>query len=518
MFFFRSSYKCNWLAHFTFLIMISILYNWIYNYNFISLWGNDNILFISRNAIITYIITYAFYQTIAINRLLFSITTPIIFLLSSLSSYFINHYKMTNLSAQSIAFAAESNLEEASAFIGQDLITRVLTGLVISIVIICVYNRSRLQCKTWTKLKLILMSAIVSVSLALYYEFPSPLPLPFGIFEATLTYAKEQQRFKEMSQAKTDISNAGDLAQEGNEDITVILIIGESARSDHFHINGYPRGTSPNIEKLGVLSFKDVTSCGVSTRESVPCMMTRATPDDLDPSIGEKSFISVFKRLGFYTAWISNQRVMGDNDTPITSIAREAEYVYFGNKGSEFIYTKLLDEDLLETLDTCLNQPVPRKMIVLHTVGSHWFYENHYTDAFRLYTPVCTQKEPGNCTHEELINSYDNTILYTDHFIKDVIDRVSSTNSIVFYLSDHGESLGEEGRFGHGQAGGFLEQKKIPFLVWPSNRYMIENAEKLESLKAHLNSPLTHDNLFHSILDCAGIHSSIIDPGLSICR
>lgn len=463
-------------------------------------------------------ITYALYQTISINMKLFSIALPFIFFVSAVASHFIQRFKMVNINAQAIACAKESNLEEISGLIGQGLITNVLVGLALSMVILYIYNKSWSQCRTSTKIRTIALSAIVTILFALYSEFPSPLPLPFGLFEATFTYAREQNRFKNMSRNKQDISLVGTLSQEGNEDITVVLIIGESARPDHFHINGYARETSPNLERIGVISFGDVTSCGVTTRESVPCMMTRATSNHWDPSIEETSLVSVFRRLGFHTAWISNQRVMGQNDTPVTSIAKEAASVYFGNKGDEFIFTRLVDEDLLGVFDQNLHQPIQKKLVVIHTVGSHWFLENHYTDAFRVYQPVCTQKEPGNCSIDELVNSYDNTILYTDHFIKEVIERVRDSNAIVFYVSDHGESLGEEGRFGHGQDAGYHEQKKVPFFIWASERYILSNAEKYGALRKHLDAPLSHDHLFHTILDCTGVRSPVIDPSFSLCK
>lgn len=507
----------GFLFYVIFSLVASILFNVVYNHDFLQIWANGSSFLLSQKALITYLMFYSLYLIMTLSRILLTISLPILVILTSITYYLMHYYKILELSTQSLAFALESNIEEVSGFAGIDMVLSVTIAVIVSAFIIVLYNRKFISnVPTIKKVRLIAISSILCVAWSLYAEFPTPLPLPFSLFEAGADYLKQDSLFKSLSKGRKDIS--AEAALEADKDIVLVVIIGESARSDHFHVNGYPRRTSPGVERLGMLSFNDVTSCGDSTRVSVPCMLTRATSRDLSASWNETSFVSILKKVGFFTAWISNQRVIGDNDTPVTVIAREAEYLSFGNRRGDFIHGKLLDEDLLPVFDQVLNQTARKKLIVLHTVGSHWFYEQHYSDDFRIFTPVCTHKEPQKCTTEEIVNSYDNTISYTDHFIASVIERVAGRRAMVFYVSDHGESLGEDGRFSHGQGKGYPEQMKVPLFVWASSELAFTDPEKVSALEKNSTLPTSHDVLFHSILDCMDIASPVLDRSLSICR
>jgi glucan phosphoethanolaminetransferase (alkaline phosphatase superfamily) len=421
------------------------------------------------------------------------------------------------MSSQSLAFALESNVEEVLGVVGRDLTSSTAVCIIVSMALVLLFIRNLIPCApTGKKLGVITLSAAVCVIWSLKTEFPTPLPLPFSLIEAGADYAWQDHLFKSLSEARK--SFPVEATYRSDKEMVLVLIIGEAARSDHFHINGYPRQTTPRIEQLGMLSFRDVTACGDSTRVSVPCMLTRATSRDLGPTFREPSLISVFKKAGFHTAWISNQRVRGDNDTPVTVIAKEASSLHFGNPRGDFTHVKLLDEDLLPALSEAINHPAPRKLIVLHTVGSHWFYEQHYSDDFRKFTPACERKEPRRCTIRELVSSYDNTIAYTDHFIASVVERVAGLRSLVVYVSDHGESLGEYGRFSHGHGKEYPEQMKVPMLVWASGEFSSTDPGKVVALARNTDGPTSHDILFHSLIDCAGIASPMVDGNMSVCR
>lgn len=498
-----------------FLLLVSIGFNVIYNWDFLQSWSVHGGRLISENALISTLMLLSLFLVLSVHQVLFAVAVFVIFILSAVVSHFMHQFKIMPFSAQTIAFAMETNTDEALGHVGTDLMVTVLLGIALSTVIVLLNRRFGKQ-ELRSKMKFILVLGSLSAILGVTREFPSPLPLPFGIAEAGLVYCQENRNFKALARSKRDISTEFTLAQGKNEELVVVLIIGESARADHFHINGYHRQTTPNAESLGLTSFADVRACGTSTRESVPCLMTRATLEDKSLALRETSLVSIFRKADFYTAWISNHRVLGEADTPVTSISREADFVYFGNKRGEFIYSRLLDEDLLPVMDSVLQDPNPRKLIVLHTVGSHWHYEQHYTEPFRKYTPTCDGKTPRSCTEEELFNSYDNTILYTDHFIGEVIRRMEPLRALVVYVSDHGESLGEGGRFMHGQGGDFPEQIQVPFLVWISEKYAVENPGKVERLRANAQKPVSHDHVFHSALDIAGFESDLLNLDMSI--
>jgi glucan phosphoethanolaminetransferase (alkaline phosphatase superfamily) len=463
---------------------------------------------------VTFVMVLGLFLTLSLNRIVFFITVPVVFFLSSIADYFISNYNIRLFNLNVVAFAVETNLEEAAGFVGMELVAWALIAAGVVWGAIALYKRRMTGFPPKVKLSLILLCLLLSTTIHLTQDMPKGLP--FIAVSSTVSYFVEKRHFVRLLAAREDISLQP--FHGSDEDLTVILIIGESARSDHFHMAGYPRQTTPVMESLGVMPFKNVTACAVSTRISVPCMMTRAANGQVTVPPRETSFISAFRRLGFYTAWISNQRFLGKANTIASAIAAEAEQVYFNNKGADNVYMKFVDEDLCGELEAALRHPGGRKLIVLHTVGSHWLYDNHYPERFRVFQPVCTKRAQKYCSKEEVINAYDNSILYTDHFVGRVIRAVQDSRALVFYVSDHGESLGEEGRYGHGHQEAPPEQKTVPMLVWASEAYFRDDEERRLNLLANLDRGLGHEHLFHSVLDCAGIESPLVDKSMSVCR
>jgi glucan phosphoethanolaminetransferase (alkaline phosphatase superfamily) len=161
-----------------------------------------------------------------------------------------------------------------------------------------------------------------------------------------------------------------------------------------------------------------------------------------------------------------------------------------------------------------------KKFIVLHTSGSHWNHSARYPEAFGVFKPTCPNIkniDQSGCTLEELVNSYDNSILYTDYIISQVIERVKNQNAFLIYVSDHGESLGENGVFAHGSHM-TPEQKIIPFIFWGSDSFIKKHPKLLKRLSRRQREELNHDHIFHSVLDCAGVEGEIVDHAMSLCR
>lgn len=442
-----------------------------------------------------------------------AVLLPCVAIISSVAGYFISTFQIKSFSLNTVALVFETNLEEAAGFISDGLLLQVGAALLAS-VLLCLANANYLERLT-ARSRLGLVFGCLMVSAASHMLVKAPMGLPFEAVNNMVGYIVERQRFQQLLEQRKDLSEWPVEHEDG--EMTVVLIVGESARADHFHMNGYHRRTTSKMEEMGVLSFQDVTSCGTTTRVAVPCMLTRATLQGPGLALKETSLISVFRAAGFHTAWLSNQRFLGRANTMVSAIANEAHVVRFTDPQADNILMRLLDESLLPLMDEILLAGSLRTLVVLHTVGSHWLYDNHYPEAFRVFGPVCTRRSPASCSPEEVINSYDNTILYTDHFIAEVIKRVQSRRALVFYVSDHGESLGEEGRWGHGQAEDIPEQRKVPMLVWASRDFQGAHPDRFSSIQAMRDRPLSHDNLFHSLLDCSGVKSPLVDRNLSIC-
>lgn len=479
---------------------------------------------LAAGAIFTgFLFSGAYFLMLSLNRYVFLALVPLTFMVCSVGSYFVYTFEIT-ITQNILGLVFDTNPEETGALLGVDFYAWTGVHMAVSLVpAVLFFRRGGLPPgsvkRAVSMLLVLLVMAVLLIVTVPHRRLPREMSRRDLVFSAVHSLVGYRKSLRQFAVPKTDISK-GDFRYT-NHDLVVVLILGEGARADHFHINGYNRRTSPNLERLKVVSFTGAMSSFSFTRKSVPCILTRATAKNYELSLRETGLISIFRRLGFYTAWISNQRQSHDNhDTPITVFAREADAVVFNNRLRADSYDRVrLDEELLKYMDDVLDLGYPNKLIVLHTIGSHWNYNAHYPQEFMKYTPIARNSNPYRNSAEEIVNSYDNTILYTDHFIAQVMERVKGHNSLVVYVSDHGEFLGEKGRFSHppGSVSG-KELFHIPLFVWASQRFSRENPEKMAAVRRNSAKPISHDHVFHSLLDGAGIVSPIVEPGLSLFR
>ena len=301
-----------------------------------------------------------------------------------------------------------------------------------------------------------------------------------------------------------------------------IIVVGETARADHFSINGYRKLTNPRLTQRSLLNFSLATSCGTSTAYSVPCMFSFLNADNYSTEYAqhESNLLDVLQVAGVQTLWRDN------NSTCKGVCVRTPSENFRDNVDSASIYFndgEYFDEVLLSDLDKIIDQNHGNLFIVLHQLGSHGpAYYKRYPSEFEKFTPACKEQSPHSCTSEEVNNSYDNTILYTDFIIDKAIrilqNRGSDINSFVLYASDHGESLGENGVYLHGLPLAIApqEQTHIPFLLWLSpqlkQRYRI--SEKAQS-RCKLE-PVSHDNIVHTVLALFEVKSKVLDENLNL--
>lgn len=278
--------------------------------------------------------------------------------------------------------------------------------------------------------------------------------------------------------------------------IVFIFVIGETARSANFSLLGYSRNTNPLLAKDDVIAFNG-TSCGTSTAESVPCMVSHLSKS----TFGKGKFENIphaLQSAGVKVTWNTNNASQG----------QEKGLGNIPNKSNDELCNKYgcYDGILLSSLEQYIDDNKGKNLfIVLHTKGSHGpkYYER-YPKAFNHFKPVCDKNDLQNCTREELVNAYDNSILYTDYILHSIIKVLQSKSNIasmMLYASDHGESLGEYGLYLHGAPYSIApkEQKNIPIILWLSDRFKQEIG-----LKVARKSNLSHDNIAHTILGAFG--------------
>jgi glucan phosphoethanolaminetransferase (alkaline phosphatase superfamily) len=188
--------------------------------------------------------------------------------------------------------------------------------------------------------------------------------------------------------------------------------------------------------------------------------------------------------------------------------------VYVHPEMSVYNYNNWVDEDILPHLRKTIPENYNKRLFLLHTIGSHWYYNNHYSDRFEVFKPVTKSRIISQNSPEQIINSYDNTVLYTDFFINEVIKMFESRNAIIVFLSDHGEVLGEDGMWLH--ASDHIALKNPAMFVWFSDSYASKNGEKKNAMVKNLKKHYRTDFFFHSVLSAAGINSETISEDLNI--
>jgi glucan phosphoethanolaminetransferase (alkaline phosphatase superfamily) len=336
---------------------------------------------------------------------------------------------------------------------------------------------------------------------------------PFGLTVRGYDFYKERVYLAKLSERSAAFRfNAAQAAPDQKPEV-VVMVIGESSRYDRWSLNGYERETNPLLSKEpNIVMLPDVITSVSATRLSVPVMISRKTAmQSLKDGFSEKSFLTAYKEAGFKTFWLSNQISFGEFDTPVSVFAKEADVIQFLNLGG-FTDNSNYDQILLEPLQNALHDPARKKLIVLHSLGSHWNYSHRYPKQFDKWKPSLYGVEKPAYTDlkikTELNNSYDSAILYTDWFLANVIDRLKqeTERSALVYVADHGQTLYDNtcnlAFHGHNTQYEF----HVPAFVWYSDAYAVRYPDKVEELARHRKAHLATENVFHTLLDIGDIH------------
>ena len=307
----------------------------------------------------------------------------------------------------------------------------------------------------------------------------------------------------------------------------MVLVVGETARAKNYEYYGYQKPTNTYTKKHGVTAFQNTTSCGTATAVSVPCMFSNMTREQFDSRQAEAQdgVLDVLDHAGIQQVWL-------DNDSGCKGVCdRIANITIERNSDPELCNGDYcFDQVLLDQLDKTLANIENRDtLVVLHIIGSHGpTYYLRYPESHKKFTPDCPRSDIQNCSDEALMNTYDNTILYSDYIVGSVIDRLkfldNRFNTGMIYVSDHGESLGEKGLYLHGAPYAIApdEQVKVPLLTWFSPSFSAENRLDQSCLnKKAEKGGFSHDNLFDSLLGVMNIQTEIYDNDLDLfasCR
>ncbi len=291
-----------------------------------------------------------------------------------------------------------------------------------------------------------------------------------------------------------------------------IVVLGETSRAENFSLGGYDRETNPRLKQDDVVYFPKTTSCGTATAVSVPCMFSNMPRAHYDEELAhhQEGVLDILQRAGVQVLW-------NDNDGGCKGACDRVPHqnVTNLNLSGECIDGECYDDVLFHNLDSYIDNLQQDGIIVLHTIGSHGpTYYNRYPAEFKKFTPTCDTNEIQSCTQQQLTNTYDNTILYVDYVVDKAIKLLQSkqdkfTTSLV-YLSDHGESLGEDGVYLHGLPYSIAPdtQKHVPMLLWLSPDYQQRYGVSSQCLQQQAKTnDYSQDNLFSTLLGLLGVDS-----------
>ncbi|WP_214225065.1 phosphoethanolamine--lipid A transferase EptA [Pedobacter sp. B4-66] len=466
---------------------------------------NGVFLIISMMIIVLVVNAFIFYLICFLSRYVGKFLLVLFFIISAVAVYFINTYGVL-IDKSMIGNILNTNYAESSNFFSIKLIIYIVVfGVLPSVYIIKV----KIINETWKRfgitssltLLFILTLVFANASNWLWIDKNAKvigaLPMPWSYVANTYLFYKDKFKSNEKEILLPDATI------KDNQKSVVVLVIGESARSQNFSLYGYKKNTNPLLSKMANLFHFDATSCATYTTAGVKCILEHTNTDKLYEILPNYLYRNNVEVIWKTTNW-------GEPPVHINNYQNK-ETLMPNCKGEGCNY----DEILLTGLkDQILASKKNKIFTVLHTSTSHGpTYSKKYPAQFETFKPVCNSVELGNCSQTELINAYDNTIVYTDYILSKVIEDLKQLNefkSTMIFVSDHGESLGEKNLYMHGVPISIApkEQYEIPFIVWVSDG----------SKQVKPNKVLSQNHVFHSVLNFLSIQSPIYDEGMNIFK
>ncbi len=455
----------------------------------------------------------------------------LLLLLSAGAAYFMHNYGtvIDRLALQSVA---ETDYREASEWLSWRMLWTLLLLWLLPVALLLWVRIEKRPWKQelWSRLKLVLVLALLLPVAALVsgkhiasvvrnHSELRFLMNPVSVLSATLSYA---HAIREASNIKAepigrDAHRTGPMARDGKP-LVLVLLVGESARASSFSLDGYGRDTNPELSRLPIVNFSNVRSCGTDTTVSVPCMFSdlNRTQYSEAKAAARENVLDVLAHAGFDVRWYDNNT--GSKD--VAARVREIDLADVFDK--RFCTYGCVDGNLVNALREQLPAVTGDSVVVLHTKGSHGpAYYLRYPPGFERFKPACKTNELQRCSRQEILNAYDNSILYTDHVIAETIDLLAAdtrVDSAVLYVSDHGESTGEKGLYLHGAP--YLiapdDQTHVPMVLWLSEGFQARRGVDMACLRANSGRALSHDNLFDLLLGLldvrTGVYRAAHDP------
>ncbi|WP_431301000.1 phosphoethanolamine transferase [Tabrizicola sp. BL-A-41-H6] len=385
----------------------------------------------------------------------------------------------------------------------------------------------------WTLVNSLATALVIGLLFSNYKDFSSVLRedkellasvQPLAPISGAVRYVRMLMKSRDIVLQPTGTdAKAGPYLAAATKPVLLVIVAGETGRAASWSLGGYGRETNPELAKRDIAYFSDVSSCGTATATSLPCMFSPLTRAEYsyEAGLSHENLLDVMARAGFKVEW-------WDNNTGNKGIAARLPSRFMtAVDGAEFCTPECIDAVFLKRLQDTAATITQNTVIVLHQIGSHGpSYWLRYPADREVFKPTCQTPEVMECSAEEIVNAYDNTIAYTDWFLAQVIDMLDGQDRVIpamFYVSDHGESLGENGIYLHGTPYFMAptEQTHVPMVLWMAERYQAALGLPQDCLKERQAKPASHDNVFSTILGMADISTTARDDALDLaagCR
>ncbi|HEY2345273.1 MAG TPA: phosphoethanolamine transferase [Xanthomonadaceae bacterium] len=345
-----------------------------------------------------------------------------------------------------------------------------------------------------------------------------PNGFPFGVPHRFIEYRRQWAAMRtNVARLAAYRFHARRIANPGRRQVYV-LVIGEASRRDHWQIFGYPRPTNPELSRVrNLVPIPDMDSSWPVSLTAIPMILTRKPPTDMSIAWHEASILRTMEESGYDTWWISNQMPIGRFDSPVSTFGFEARHADFRNHAS-WVSAGAYDEDLLPPLRSALHDSKGDLFIVLHLMGSHHGYDFRYPESYRRFKPTADDATSTASLQERTRNSYDNTILYTDHVLSQVIDILDRSGAVtaLWYESDHGEALPTATCTLEEHGNGTRYEYEISAFFWASDAYAAAFPARMAALHSNAGKRTMSADTFESLIDMAGLSYPGRDPSLSL--
>ncbi len=459
------------------------------------------------------------------------VTLSMLVVLAVATGWFMDTYGVA-IDSDMLRNVFQTNPAEARDFIGWPLLWRVLWQAGIPLIVIW---RARLPLSTWGR-SLREYALGVLGGLALLFAAGLPMYSSYASFFRNQDVARyfitpanvlvgSTTLVRKTLHGRQPYIKVGEDAHRAPvkeaKPLLVVLVVGETARAANFSLGGYARETNPLLKQKGVFYYTDVTACGTATAVSVPCMFSDLPRGEfkLNQADHRDTVLDILQRAGIAVSWIDNQSGCKKVCARVP-FEPAAQYHPESCRDGE-----CLDDALLHALAARLPAMQRDGLIVLHAMGSHGpTYHRRVPPERELFKPICPTQQIETCTDEQIVNSYDNSIAYTDYVLAGLIDQLAAQSqrldSVLLYVSDHGESLGENGLYLHGQP--YLiapdVQKKVPLLLWFSADAPARLKLDTRCLDTHLGDAVSHDAVSHTLLGLQAVQTGVYRPELDLLR